>query len=78
MGKDQADQNPAVAGVAGAVNAAGAASAAPSGPAPLLRTLGDANAAVCTDGFCELPQPQELAQLPEPAPGFKSDDGSHE
>ena len=28
--------------------------AGPGGGAPLLRTLGDAGAAVCTDGFCEV------------------------
>jgi hypothetical protein len=60
MSKDQADQNATAAG------------AVPSGAAPLLRTLGDANAAVCTDGFCEVPQ------LKEVAPGHKGDDGSHE
>ena len=58
MSKDQADLNATAAGVA------------PSGAAPLLRTLGDANAAVCTDGFCELPQPQEAT------PGHQGDDGS--
>jgi hypothetical protein len=57
MSKDQADQNATAAG------------AVPGGPAPLLRTLGDANAAVCTDGFCELPQLQEVPQLREVAPG---------
>jgi hypothetical protein len=56
MSKDQADQS------------ATAANAGPSGPAPLLRTLGDANAAVCTDGFCEVP-------VQEATPG---NDGSHE
>ena len=40
-----------------------------AGAVPLLRTLGDANAAVCIDGFCEVPQPRETT------PG---DDGSHE
>jgi hypothetical protein len=25
---------------------------------PLLQTLGDADAAVCTDGFCAVPEPQ--------------------
>ena len=39
-----------------------AAGAVPSGAAPLLRTLGAANAAVCTDGFCEVPQLQEVPQ----------------
>jgi hypothetical protein len=57
MSKDQADQN------------ATAPDAVPGGVAPLLRTLGDANAAVCTDGFCELPQLQEVPQLREVAPG---------
>jgi hypothetical protein len=62
MSKDQADQN-----ATGAAGAAGVAVSAPSGAAPLLRTLGDANAAVCTDGFCEVPQPQEVPQLQEAA-----------
>jgi hypothetical protein len=57
MSKDQADQSTTAAG--------------PSGPAPLLRTLGDANAAVCIDGFCEVP-------VQETTPGHKRDDGSHE
>jgi len=65
MSKDRADQNATAAG------------AVPSGAAPLLRTLGDANAAVCTDGFCEVPQ-LEVAQLQEVTPGHKGDDGSHE
>jgi hypothetical protein len=56
MSKDQADLNATAAGVA------------PSGAAPLLRTLGDANAAVCTDGFCEVPQLQEVPQRQELAP----------
>jgi hypothetical protein len=51
MSKDQADLNATAAGVA------------PSGAAPLLRTLGDANAAVCTDGFCEMPQLPQLQEL---------------
>ena len=63
MSKDQAVQSTAAATAAG-----------PSGPAPLLRTLGDADAAVCIDGFCEVPaQPVRQA-----APGRKLDDGSHE
>jgi hypothetical protein len=62
MSKDQADQNATAAG------------AVPGGPAPLLRTLGDANAAVCTDGFCEVPQLQEAAEVQEVTPG---DDGSN-
>jgi hypothetical protein len=49
MSKEQAEQDATTAG------------AVPSGAAPLLRTLGAANAAVCTDGFCEVPQPQETA-----------------
>ena len=60
MSKDQADQN------------ATAPDAVPGGVAPLLRTLGDASVAVCTDGFCE------VLQLKEVAPGHKGDDGSHE
>ena len=66
MSKDQADQNATAAG------------AVPGGAGPLLRTLGDVNAAVCTDGFCEVPQLQEAAEVhevPEVTPG---DDGSHE
>ncbi len=35
--------------------------AGPGGGTPLLRTLGDAGAAVCTDGFCEVPPTQEVA-----------------
>jgi hypothetical protein len=50
MSKDQADQSGTAAG------------AGPSEAAPLLRTLGDANAAVCTDGFCEVPQSQAVPQ----------------
>jgi len=65
MSKDQADQSATAAG------------AMPGGAATLLRTLGDANAAVCTDGFCEVPQRPEAALLPEAAPGHKRDDGSH-
>jgi hypothetical protein len=57
MSKNQADLSTTTATAAG-----------PSGPAPLLRTLGDANAAVCIDGFCEVP-------LQETTP---RDDGSHE
>jgi hypothetical protein len=53
MSKDQADQSTTAAG-------AGLAEAV-----PLLRTLGDANAAVCIDGFCEVPVQE-------------ADDGSHE
>jgi hypothetical protein len=33
----------------------GPAGVAASGITPLLRTLGDADAAVCTDGFCAVP-----------------------
>jgi hypothetical protein len=66
MSKNQADQSATAAG------------AMPSGAAPLLRTLGDANAAVCTDGFCEVPQRQEAAPRQQAAPGHKRDDGSHE
>ena len=32
-----------------------AAAPAATGYAPLLRPLGDADAAVCTDGFCAVP-----------------------
>ena len=60
MSKEQAEQDATTAG------------AVPSGAAPLLRTLGDASVAVCTDGFCE------VLQLKEVAPGHKGDDGSHE
>jgi hypothetical protein len=35
--------------------------AGPGGATPLLRTLGGADAAVCTDGFCEVPAAQETA-----------------
>ena len=63
MSKDQADQNATAAG------------AVPSGAAPLLRTLGDASVAVCTDGFCEVPPRQEAVPVQEATPG---DDGSHE
>jgi hypothetical protein len=66
MSKDQADQSTTAATAAGAV---------PGGPAPLLRTLGDVNAAVCTDGFCEVPPRQEMGPVQETTPG---DDGSHE
>ncbi|MGD0605549.1 MAG: hypothetical protein ABSA53_18360 [Streptosporangiaceae bacterium] len=39
-----------------AVPAVPAEAAAPLAPlAPPLRTLGDADAAVCADGFCEVP-----------------------
>lgn len=31
------------------------------GATPLLRTLGDGGAAVCTDGFCGVPPTQEVA-----------------
>jgi hypothetical protein len=34
---------------------AAAASAAATGVTPLLRSLGDADAAVCIDGFCAVP-----------------------
>jgi hypothetical protein len=47
----------------------------PGGAVPLLRTLGDANAAVCVDGFCEVPPRQEAVPVQEATPG---DDGSHE
>jgi hypothetical protein len=56
MSKDRDDQDATAAGTA------------PTTTAPLLRTLGDANAAVCIDGFCEVPVLQAT-------PG---DDGSHE
>ena len=49
--------------------------AGPGGATPLLRTLGDVNAAVCTDGFCEMPQ---LPQLQELAPGQKATMGADE
>jgi hypothetical protein len=48
-----------------------AAAAGPGGAGPLLRILGDADAAVCVDGFCEVPVQPVL----EATPG---DDGSHE
>ncbi len=46
---DQAEQTATTAG------------AGPGGASSLLRTLGDAGAAVCTDGFCEVPPTQEVA-----------------
>jgi hypothetical protein len=49
MTMDQAEQTATTSG------------AGPSGVTPLLRTLGDAGAAVCTDGFCEVPPTQEVA-----------------
>ena len=51
------------------------ASTGPGEAVPLLRTLGDANAAVCVDGFCEVPPRQEAVPVQEATPG---DDGSHE
>jgi|HubBroStandDraft_3_1064219.scaffolds.fasta_scaffold261112_2 hypothetical protein len=35
--------------------------AAPA-PTPLLRTLGDADAAVCADGFCAVPAAEAATQ----------------
>ena len=64
MSKEQAAQDVTTAG------------AVPSGAAPLLRTLGAANAAVCTDGFCEVPRLQETAQLQETASGQKATTGA--
>ena len=66
MSKDQADQDATTAG------------AVPSGPAPLLRNLGAANAAVCVDGVCEVPPRPEVVPVQEATPGHKRDDGSHE
>ena len=50
----------------------------PGGAVPLLRTLGDANAAVCVDGVCEVPPRPEVVPVQEATPGHKRDDGSHE
>ena len=36
--------------------------ATPLLPVTQLRSLGDANAAVCTDGFCEVPQAAAAGQ----------------
>ena len=47
-------------------NAAATAEAPAPAPAPLLRTLGDADAAVCADGFCAVPA-AEAATQPEAA-----------
>ena len=52
MSKDRDDQDATAAGTA------------PTTTAPLLRTLGDADAAVCTDGFCAVPA-AEAATQPE-------------
>jgi hypothetical protein len=66
MSNNQADPN------------ATAAAAVPGGAAPLLQTLGDVNAAVCTDGFCEVPQLREVPQRQEQeaAQAQEGDDGS--
>jgi hypothetical protein len=37
--------------------------------APLLRTLGDADAAVCADGYCEVPPGPRAAQGPTATTG---------
>jgi hypothetical protein len=57
MSMDIADS---AAGAATATRAAEAA-AAPA-PTPLLRTLGDADAAVCADGFCAVPAAEAATQ----------------
>ncbi len=49
MNIDQAEQTAPTSG------------AGTDGATPLLHPLGDAGAAVCTDGFCEVPPPQEVA-----------------
>ena len=50
-----------IADSAAASASATAESAAPA-PTPLLRTLGDADAAVCTDGFCAVPAAEAATQ----------------
>jgi hypothetical protein len=49
-----------------AENAAAGAAAEAAAPAQLLRTLGEADAAVCTDGLCAVPG-AEAATQPEAA-----------
>jgi hypothetical protein len=44
-----------------AAASATAETAAPA-PTPLLRTLGDADAAVCADGFCAVPAAEAATQ----------------
>jgi len=80
MSNDRADTDATTAGqdATTAGQNATAAGAVPSGTAPLLRTLGDASAAVCTDGFCEVPQLQEATQLQQLAPGQKATMGADE
>jgi hypothetical protein len=62
MSMDIADS---AAGAAAATRTAEAAAPDPAST-PLLRTLGDADAAVCTDGFCAEPA-AEAATQPEAA-----------
>jgi hypothetical protein len=62
MSMDIADSAAALA----AATASATAEAAALAPTPLLRTLGDAEAAVCTDGFCAVPAAEAVTQ-PEAA-----------
>ena len=77
MSKDQSAAA-ATTGPGGAVTRPGGAVTLPGGAVPLLRTLGDANAAVCVDGVCEVPPRPEVVPVQEATPGHKRDDGSHE
>jgi len=52
--------------IADSAAATATAEAAAPAPTPLLRTLGDADAAVCTDGFCAVPAAEAVTQ-PEAA-----------
>ncbi|HEX2820569.1 MAG TPA: hypothetical protein VHO07_10450 [Streptosporangiaceae bacterium] len=54
------------------------ADAGPGGATPLLRTLGDAGAAVCADGFCVVPPTQEVAPGQEVALGLTATTGAGE
>jgi hypothetical protein len=62
MSMDIADS----AAAAAAAAATRTAAAPDPAPTPLLRTLGDAGAAVCTDGFCAVPAGEAVTQ-PEAA-----------
>ena len=63
MSINEADQATPAAGVR--PDAAGVrpdtADVRPHAVAPLLRTLGDTDAGVCADGFCEVPRRQQEA-----------------
>jgi len=60
MSMDIADS--AAAAAAAAAAATRTAAAPDPAPTPLLRTLGDADAAVCADGFCAVPAAEAATQ----------------